>query len=319
MNNGLMLIDKHHMGLWLTYLYKEYEKHCYLIDIHSSVDDILNIIKENRLKYIIIPQMHSTIERNILKSKMEIIKKSGINIIVFMASPAKEILDNQVFKEFFYDIEATGIMIYNDCVRNLYRDWLDLADDDIFHHMWGVSTDIFKDYGLNKNIDICSTGKFSSYKYRRDLHFLLSNFRNIRYERFRQIPKEQTHPNYIYARKLNESWINVGGCSLPDKLSYYRDSFINDTFPKNIEIAGSKSCLLTSDWGDREYLGFEDGKNCIIFKTLRDAVGKSLYYLEDKELLGKITKNGYDLVQKNYNVIDTMRNLFKNIERRYVK
>jgi spore maturation protein CgeB len=88
-------------------------------------------------------------------------------------------------------------------------------------------------------------------------------------------------------------------------------------FPKNIEIAGSKSCLLTFDWGDREYTGFKDGENCILFETPRDALRKVLYYLDDKELLTKITNNGYELVQKNHNVVDTVKQLFTDIEKEY--
>lgn len=315
--NGIMLVWANRVN-WIAPIYTEYEKYCYLVDIESSLDAIVNIIKEKEIKYIIIPVMQNIAKRDILKSKVLEIKKHNIKIIPFVANPPGEILGNLLFKQFFDEIEPDGLIIHNHCAIDLFMEWLG-KDIDMFYHKWGIPLDVFKDYGLEKTIDISSTGKFSAYPFRKELHFLFYPQQNIKYVRFRQKEEEQKHPNYVYAKKLNESWISIGGCSLLPQFSHYNGILICDTFPKNLEIAGSKSCLLTTDWGDREYLGFKDGENCILFNTLRDAIEKINYYLNDKELLSKITKNGYELVQKNHDIAEVIGDVFKEIDSTYAE
>ena len=242
-----------------------------------------------------------------------------IKIIMFMSPPPGNILIYDIFKEYFYDTGSVGLITTHKCAIDLYKKWLEPKDIDIFLYEWGVPLDIFKDYGLDKKIDISNTGKFSEYLFRRDLHNIFLMNKSIIYERFRQTIKEQIYPNFNYSRKLNESWISVGGCCQPLQIAYYNNIFINDTYPKNFEIPASKSCLLTSDWGDREYQGFKDGENFIMFTSPRDALRKVLYYLDDKELLLKITNNGYNIVRKNHNLINNVNKLFIGIERKYAK
>jgi len=311
MNKGLMLIDKQHIGVWLTYLYKEYEKHCYLMDGNSTIADISNIIKEKELEYVIVPLSYD-------KEKIGIFKKLGIKVIVIIGDPMRR-FGSQANKDYCIDNEIDGIILQSHTPIEIYRNWLDSDDIDFFYYKFGIPLDVFKDYGLEKTIDVSHTGKFSNYLYRRELHYIFSRTNELNYERFHQQSSNQTHPNYTYAKKLNSSWISIGGCCQQPYLAYYKGMLTNDLFPKNLEIAGSMSCLLTFDWGDREYLGFKDGENCILFKTLKDAVRKTIYYLDDKELLSKVTRNGYELVHKNHNVIDTVNQLFNDVEERYAK
>lgn len=312
---GIMLSHSNRVN-WIAPIYTEYEKYVHLIDVESSLDTIINIIKEKEICYVIIPVMQNIIKRDILKSKVLDIKKHDIEIITFVANPPGEILGNQLFKKFFNDIEPDGLITHNHCAIDLFEEWLGM-NINIFYHKWGIPLDVFKDYGLEKTIDVSSSGKFSAYPFRRELDFLLCSHQNMKYVRFRQNENEQIHPNYAYAKKLNESWISIGGCSMLPQFMYYNNRLICDTFPKNLEIAGSKSCLLTTDWGDREYLGFEDGENCILFKTLKEAIQKIEYYLNNKKLLSIITNNGYELVQKNHDIVDTIKSIFKDIENTY--
>lgn len=307
MNKGAMLIDMNRVN-WVTPIFDEYKKNCHLIDIDLPINEILKIVKERGINYIIIPLNYNKIDE---------LKKTNIKIIIFIGNPPGNILGNKIYKDYCLNSGANDIIIHSHCSISLYKEWLEPMEFNIFYHKWGIPLDIFTDYKLEKTLDIVSTGKFSTYLYRRDLHLIFSRLNNINYERLFQNEEEQKHPNYNYPKKLNSSWITIGGCSMPlDKL-YYNNVFINETFPKNLEIAGSKSCLLTCDWGDREFLGFRDGENCILFKNPREAVRKALYYLDDKELLMKITKSGYDLVQKNHNIVETIGNVFRDIEKKY--
>lgn len=306
-----MLIDKPPIGAWTTYLQNEYEKYYYLMDINSTFDDIVGIIKEKELKYIILTIKYDN-------DKLESLKKLGIKIISFIGSPMRR-FGFQDEKDYFINNKIDGLILQNHCTIGLYKDWIDSNDIDFFYCKWGIPLDVFKNYGLKKDIDILHTGKFSNYLFRKDLHNIFCNINGLTYERFRQQSSEQTYPNYTYAKKLNSSWISIGGCCQLPHRAFYKDTLVNDNFPKNFEIAGSYSCLLTFDWGDREYLDFKDNENCILFKTPKDALRKVLYYLDDKELLLKVTKNGYDLVHKNHNIINITKDLFNDIEEKYAK
>jgi hypothetical protein len=308
MIKGLRLYNKlpYPEGLWISYIYKEYEKYNYLLDIDTSLEDIIKIIKEKDLKYIIVPLLYN--DKNI-----KILKKLDIKIIVIKGNPMRG-FGTPAYKDYCINNNIDGMILESHLPIVFYKEWFDSDNIEFFYYKMGIPLDVYKDYGLEKTIDITHTGKFSTYLYRRELHDIFSNYESITYERFRQSNENQAYPNYIYAKKLNSSWISIGGCCQSIHKAYYNNILVNDCYPKNLEIAASKAALLTFDWGDRKYLGFKEDENCILFKSPRDALRKSIYYLDDKELLLKVIQKGYDLVHKNHNIVDTVNQLFNNIE-----
>lgn len=277
----------------------------------TSIDEIRKYIKDNDIKYMILSFSSKFLDKPM--------PDFGIPVIVGTGDSPRRISDD-TFKNFCIKNNVVGITTHNKCTVEPIKDYFEPMDVDVFFFKWGIDMDIMKDYGLRKDIDISNTGKFSRYQFRRELHTLLFNSKEINYKRIRQ-PNPETDLRNLYegySRNINKSWISVGGCMQEAKIAYYKGKFISDTFPKNIEIPASNSCLLTSEWGDREFLGFKDEKNCIIFKNVRDARRKCLYYLDDKELLERMIKSGYGLTHKNHDIKNTIPDLMNRIEEKYV-
>jgi spore maturation protein CgeB len=157
-----------------------------------------------------------------------------------------------------------------------------------------------KDYKEKKIYDISITGKFSRYMDRREFHDHLSRIgdrHGIRYYR----PDSRVNSHEEYARRLNRCWTSMAGLQFPDRV-HYNNHFIGVSFPKTFEIPACNCCLINRKFGDADILGFKDEENCIIFEKSNEFVKKLKYYLDDKELLMKITKSGHDMVHKNHTV-----------------
>lgn len=306
-----IIIDSYTQFYFQRAMLNEFEKRVKRFEINEDKNIIKKYIKDNDIKYMIVGYSYDYITNPL----------SGIDIpIIVGAGDAPRRLAYPGFKEMYRKNNACGIITQDHCTIDLFKEYLSPLDSDIFMYHWGVDLNIIKDYNYEKEIDVSNTGKFSDYQYRTEIHELFSNIKEFNYKRNRNIPLDSSSKWFIkYAKELNKCWMSIGGCTQRKDISHYNGRLISDTFPKNIEIPGCKCCLLTSDWGDREYLGFKDGENCIIFKNARDARRKVSYYLNDKELLMKMINSGYDLIQKNHNVVHTISDLLDRIEYKYAR
>lgn len=79
-------------------------------------------------------------------------------------------------------------------------------------------------------------------------------------------------------------------------------SMTDDINMRCFEIMGSKGFLLTNWLPTMEELGFKDGENCALYKTLDEAVEKARYYIEHDEEREKIAQAGYDFVMAGHTI-----------------
>lgn len=68
------------------------------------------------------------------------------------------------------------------------------------------------------------------------------------------------------------------------------------------EVLGSKSFLLTNWLPTIEELGFKDGVNCALYRTLDEAVEKAKFYMEHDGERERITQAGYEFVLANHTI-----------------
>lgn len=76
----------------------------------------------------------------------------------------------------------------------------------------------------------------------------------------------------------------------------------DDVNMRCFEVTGSGACLLTNWLPTIEELGFEDGKNCILYKTLDEAVEKTKFYLAHDTEREKIAQAGFDLAMGRHRI-----------------
>lgn len=69
---------------------------------------------------------------------------------------------------------------------------------------------------------------------------------------------------------------------------------------RNFETTACGTALLTSFHPDMEELGFIDGKTCIVYKTVEEALDKAKFYLSVPDLTQKIADAGAELTHARH-------------------
>lgn len=80
---------------------------------------------------------------------------------------------------------------------------------------------------------------------------------------------------------------------------HFNRNISNDINYRNFETIGCNVPLLTNYNPTYEHLGFKDGINCMIYKTVPEMIEKSQLLLNDPKLLQTISQNGYELSKKH--------------------
>jgi spore maturation protein CgeB len=169
---------------------------------------------------------------------------------------------------------------------------------------------------MPKTLDVYFSGKLSTYQSRRILTGIFHGDDSIRL--CDALPYPKSNVDYeSYAKNLNSSYIAIGGCMQDYTKIFYKGVFIGNTFMRNIEIPAAGACLLNTPFGDKTVLGFKNGINCIIVKDYSKVLETVKYYLDDKELLAKITKKGYDLVHEKYSSEMVVDEFIKELNGKY--
>lgn len=268
--------------------------------------DLYEKLKEMNLEFLI-----ATYDEILMES--EPLYKLGIPIILTSEDTNKR-FSNDYFKRMVFRNKPDRILVQNKCSEPAFDLYFGEKRKYIWFP-WGVDTSIFKDYKEPKIYDITISGKFTSYLMRRDIHFLLQENRNLNYKLLRSTDETQMVPAEEFYKEINRSKISLGGCI--QKNFMYKNIYINSHFKKNVEIPASNSCLINTNWGDKEILGYKDGKNFIEFKNRSQLLTRLRYYLENEKELKKITKNGFDLVTKNLTVDNMVNNFIENFKNIY--
>lgn len=77
-----------------------------------------------------------------------------------------------------------------------------------------------------------------------------------------------------------------------------------------LDIMGSRGVLL-SNWQPELAEYFEDGKDCIMYESMEDALAKADFYLQHEDLRKQIAVNGYQKVKENFSYPQRISALFR--------
>lgn len=77
-----------------------------------------------------------------------------------------------------------------------------------------------------------------------------------------------------------------------------------------LDIMGSKGVLL-SNWQPELAEYFEDGKACIMYESMEDAIAKADFYLKHEDLRRQIAVNGYQKVKEHFSYPQRIKTLFQ--------
>ena len=255
-------------------------------------------------------------------SNIKPLSRFGVPVLMTTGDLPKRFMDN-LFKNLVSYHGVSGIIVENICMIPAFKNYLNKGDElDYLYYPWGIDESVIKDYGEPKIYDFAQLGQFNVYQFRREIYSLLkSNNFGINYIRFfpnrDKITSKTERPYDTYCRTINQSKMSLGGCLQHPDYTYFRNTFMGNNFPKNIEIPGLNTLLFNTAWGDMESLGFKDGENFIQINSPRDCIRKILKYKEDLNELERITKSGYKLVHENHTNKIHADNLIKEIERIY--
>ena len=158
-----------------------------------------------------------------------------------------------------------------------------------------IDPQVFRDYGLAKNIPVVLTGSVDpQYPWRYKVYNLLAdNFPSLvcpHHGYSSRSGKERMLIGENYARVLNTAWF-VPTCGTVAK----------EVVRKHLEIPGSKACLLTERSEALIAAGFVDFENCV-FVDEHDVLDKVSYLFENQEKLNEIINSGFKLIHKKHSI-----------------
>jgi hypothetical protein len=311
MRGAIIIKEPYHDSFGLSLTLKEIvDKMDRLISYNIGIQKINEEIKNLKdIDYLIVWMNKELIN-------LEGLDKLEIPVIMATCDTPKRLL-NDSFKKAVEKHKPKGLIVEGMCTIPIYKDYLNNENFDFFWFPWGIDENYVKDYKEEKIYDVSQTGQFNRYEFRREINMLLDARTDINY--YRTSPERDTNKvekfTYDeYCKILNRSKISIGGCFQNRDQLYYKGKFIGNMFSKNFEIAGCKSALFNTTVGDKDILGLKDGENFVEFKNPRDCIRKINYYIEQPELIEKITERGYRWAHIHTNKIHAER-LFSDIER----
>ncbi len=175
------------------------------------------------------------------------------------------------------------------------------VSENIYHLPYGVRTDLFKKYNVEKDIDVLASYLTESvmpdvYPYRVKMQEILAAMPISLYMtriRFHNLPEF-----------INRSRIVVN--------SNARYNFVN---PRVTETLSCGSFLLTSYCNDLAVLGYKEGEHLVTFHNMEDFKDKILYFLEHDKEREEIASNGMKFVRENYSNKRRVEEMFDKIRK----
>lgn len=160
-----------------------------------------------------------------------------------------------------------------------------------------IDPDVFRDYGLEKNVPVLFTGSQAwHYPWRNAvMRAIAPEFTTMTTPHFgwgAQRGTERMLHGEAYARLLNAS-VFVPTCG----------TVARDVVRKHLEIPASMACLVTERTASALAFGFADMVNCV-FADETDVVDKLAYMLRYPEELERVTRAGHRLAHDHH----TLRN-----------
>lgn len=219
------------------------------------------------------------------------------------------IMDLHNLNHFEKSIKEDGVQYIFSCYRDPFLEKFPELENRMIWFPHHVNTDIFKDYGLKKEIDMLMMGFTSEniYPLRHKIRQSLSQEPNFVYHHppnHREITDHQhVFVRERYAREINRA-----------KLFFTCDSIFHYTVLKHFEVPACHTLLLAPESQELHDLGFKDGENYIAINE-ENFKEKALYYLQNDEERERITKNGYQLVHQRHSTKQRAKELVQHIEK----
>ena len=133
---------------------------------------------------------------------------------------------------------------------------------------------------LNKKHDLCFVGHINSPNRIEALDRMFREF-----------------PNFFYGQKL----FNEAAKKYAESKVVFNIAMKNDLNMRCFEVMGSKSLLLTDRVQSIEDI-FVDGKHCVMYNSLDEAVDKARYYIQNDEEREAIAQSGYNEVMARHTI-----------------
>lgn len=116
-------------------------------------------------------------------------------------------------------------------------------------------------------------------------------------------------PNFFYGQRLFEDAAE----KFCESKIVFNISMLDDVNMRCFETIGTGSCLLTNWLPTIEELGFKDGENCLLYRSLDEAVDKTRFYLKNDEAREKIAQAGYELAINNHTIDHRVDKILKAV------
>ncbi len=170
-----------------------------------------------------------------------------------------------------------------------------------------INFDMFKDYGMKKEIDVLMTGYHMDiiYPYRDKAYQILKNKKY-----FKEVTRPEETPTHTkkwpvaedFSKLLNSARINITGGSI-----------LNYPILKYMEIAASKSLIFSNFFDELGMLGFKPDVNMVEmdFDNLESQIE---WWLEHDDERNTLIENAYRLVKEKHTVQVRVEQIVKEIE-----
>lgn len=173
-----------------------------------------------------------------------------------------------------------------------YKSYPNYKHDVYWFPHW-VNTDVFKDYGLEKDIDYLLMGAIvqEHYPLRKLIIDKMQNETGFIYNKhpgYKNIKDNNALIGEKYAREINRA-----------KIFFTDGGIYNYPVKKYYEVLACKTLLLAPTFKELEDLGFIPDVNFVAING-SDFLEKAKFYLEHKEEREKITENGYNMVRSKH-------------------
>lgn len=185
------------------------------------------------------------------------------------------------------------IVVNNGSTISCFKDYFD-RDMDYIWLPWSYNPEIHKDYGESKIHDGSIPASHLKISLRRRIHDYLEDSDHS----YRWIKGLLPHD---YGKAINQCKIGISTCQVSSKIGkschFYNDKWIGMTFNKWYEVTMCNTLHMGQESGDAAALGFIDGENSVMFRTLDEFKDKFNFYLKNETERMRVLANGKKIIK----------------------
>jgi spore maturation protein CgeB len=189
-------------------------------------------------------------------------------------------------------------LIFTTSTSNVSALKTNLGIEKVFFLPFSVDTNIYKNLGLKRNIDVMAVYNTNNYVYpnRKKIQNMIKSMK------IKSFINKVIHREYV--RKLNESKIFIINNNINKRLSMkYTEAMACGTF------------VLADEPEDLNIQGFKNKEHLILYNDLKDLKSKIKYYLNNDEERKRISNNGMNFVRDNHSCSKRVKEFTEIIKR----